>query len=376
MELENEKKKCISIKRRIAIIIGGGIAFSNLMLLALLLYNMLVAMSGFQIEINGKLENYYFVDGFEKKLLIAGVIICIITTVLGVFVTSYFVKLELQSLKKLSEHMATVDKYNLVEKIEIETPLKETEDFVNSFNLMIDKVQEAIENQKNLTSFVAHELRTPLTVIQTKIDVYKKLPEKERDIKALVEMLEGQITKLTFLINRTLEFSDIQRTELTDLVPIYILIEEVFDDLEEIADEKNVELKLEKGNNNTLQIDLMDIEIKGNHELLYQAFYNLIENAIKYNRQNGIVDVDISLENDQIYVKISDTGCGIPASEQDRIFEPFYRCKNESTKKNNGNGIGLALVKKVLDHHQGKIYLKDVIDYNNCFEVVLDRYMH
>lgn len=370
-----KKNKIISIKRKIALIIGAGIAISNLMLLALLLYNMWVSMAGFEIEVNGEILEYHFADNFEKKLVWAGVVIAVLTTVLGVIFTSYFVKLELKPLKKLSDHMATVDKYNLVEKIEMETPIKETEDFVKSFNNMTIKVKEAFQNQKNLTSFIAHELRTPLTVIQTKIDVYKKIPEDERDTDALVTMMEMQIKKLTLLINRILEFANIQGIELNELVPIYILIEEVFDDLEEIADEKNIRLTLENGSNMPKN-SLMDVEVKGNHELLYQAFYNIIENAIKYNNENGVVDVIISVENNnKIYVKIKDTGCGIPLSEQDKIFEPFYRCQNDWTKNNKGSGIGLALTKKILEHHRGRIYLRETYDYNNCFEVILDRYV-
>ena len=369
-----KQTKTISIKKKIVAVIGIGIAFSNLMLLALLLYNMWVSMAGFQIEVNGEVLNYHFVDNFEKELVIAGIIIAIITTTLGAISTSYFVKLELRPLKKLSDHMAAVDKYTLVENIEVETPIKETEDFINSFNNMNAKVWEAFENQKNLTSFIAHELRTPLAVIQTKIDVYKKIPEEDRDTKALIEMMEGQISRLTLLINQILEFSNIQRIELTELVPIHILIEEVFDDLEEIADKKHVELILE--NESSLpQLSLMDVEVKGNHELLYQAFYNLIENAIKYNKENGIVDVILSVDNHKINVKIKDTGCGIAISERDKIFAPFYRCKNDYTKKNQGNGIGLAVTKKILEHHGGSIYLRESYDYNNCFEVILDEYV-
>ena len=370
----DKKKKSISVKKQLSFIIGAGIAFSNTLLLMLLLYNVYVSMAGFNININGEMVNYHFTDGFEKKLLIAGVAIGIVTTILGVVCTSYFVKRQLRPMKKLADHMALVDRENLIENVQVETPIKEAEILIESFNNMTRRVGEAFENQKNLTSYIAHELRTPLAVIQTKLDVYKKMPEEDKNPDALVAMMDGQISKLNLLINRILELSNIQRIELKELIPISILIEEVFDDLEDKAEEKNVELIME---NSTVLSDsaLMDVEVMGNHELLYQAFYNLIENAIKYNKENGVVRVVITVENQLITVRIKDTGCGIPASDRDRIFEPFFRCRNDEIREIEGNGIGLALTKKILEHHKGRIYLRETYDYNNCFEIQLEQYM-
>lgn len=369
-----KNKKTVSVKRQLSFIIGAGIAISNMLLLSLLLYNVFVSMAGFNINIDGKVVNYHFTDRVEEKLLFIGIAIGILTTVLGVVCTSYFVKRQLRPMRQLSEHMAQVDRENLIETIEIDTTVKEAETLLESFNNMIIRVREAFENQKNLTSYIAHELRTPLAVIQTKLDVYKKLPDDKKNPDALVEMMDGQVSKLTLLINRILEFSNIQRIELTELIPIYFLIEEVFEDLEDKAEEKNISLKLENGSAMS-ESALMDVEVVGNHELLYQAFYNLIENAIKYNKIDGIVNVVITLENNNIIVRVKDTGCGIPAAEQEKIFEPFFRCSNQETIDNEGSGIGLALAKKIFEHHKGRIYLRETYDYDNCFEVQLEQYV-
>ena len=369
----SKKKKTVSVKKQLSLIIGAGIAISNTLLVLLLSYNVFVSMAGFTIEVNGEMVNYHFTDGLEKKLLIVGITIGIMTTFMGVVVTSYFVKRQLRPMKQLADHMAQVDRENLIENIQVETPMQEAEILIESFNNMTNRVAEAFDNQKNLTSYIAHELRTPLAVIQTKLDVYKKMPEQDKNPDSLVEMMDGQISKLTLLINRILEFSNIQRIELTENVPIYFLIEEVFDDLEDKSEEKNVKLNLK---NSTSMTDekLMAIEIKGNHELLYQAFYNLIENAIKYNKVNGTVNVVIDVKNTEIIVKIQDTGCGIPEEEKDRIFDPFYRCTNKETAENQGNGIGLSLAKKIINHHKGEIYLTEADGFSNCFKVQLGKF--
>ena len=369
----SKKKKTVSVKKQLSLIIGAGIAISNTLLVLLLSYNVFVSMAGFTIEVNGEMVNYHFTDGLEKKLLIAGITIGIMTTFMGVVITSYFVKRQLRPMKQLADHMAQVDRENLIENIQVETPMQEAEILIESFNNMTNRVGEAFENQKNLTSYIAHELRTPLAVIQTKLDVYKKMPEQDKNPDGLVEMMDGQISKLTLLINRILEFSNIQRIELTEIVPIYFLIEEVFDDLEDKSEEKNVKLNLKNGTSMTDE-KLMAIEIKGNHELLYQAFYNLIENAIKYNKVNGTVNVVIDVKNTEIIVKIQDTGCGIPEEEKDRIFDPFYRCTNKETAENQGNGIGLSLAKKIINHHKGEIYLTEADGFSNCFQVQLGKF--
>lgn len=370
-----KSNKKVSVKRQLGFIIGAGMAISNTLLVLLLLYNVFVSMAGFNIEINGEIVNYHFTDGFEEKLLIVGIAIGVVTTIIGVAVTSYFVKRQLRPLKQLSDHMAQVDRENLIDNIQIDTPVKEAEILLESFNNMTRRVREAFDNQKNLASYIAHELRTPLAVIQTKLDVYKKMPDEDKNPDGLVEMMDVQVNKLTNLINRILEFSNIQRIELTELIPIYILVEEVFEDLDDKAEEKNVTMELEN-NSNLSDDELMGVEIKGNHELLYQAFYNLIENAIKYNREGGVINVSISVENQRLTVNVKDTGCGIPDTDKDRIFDPFFRCNNQETMENKGSGIGLALAKKIFEHHKGEICLKEAKGFANCFQVQLNQFVN
>lgn len=355
----------------ITLIVGLILLISNSLLVILLLYNFDVALAGFQIPVNGVMVNYYFDDGLEGKLLVIGIIIAISTTILGTVFTYFIMGKVLNPLQKLSDHMKISEKENLLEKTNIKSNLREIDSLIDSFNFMNEKLLAMFNNQKHFSSFVAHEFRTPLAIIQTNIEVYKKQPPEEKDHDKIISLISTQVSNLTMLVTQILNLVAIQRVELKDRVPINILLEEVVDDLEDYALEKNVTLNLtfyDKGN----KVTDIPVDIIGNHNLLYQAFFNLVENGIKYNVENGTVSIILNKFNDDIFIKICDTGCGIPENEKENIFIPFYRCKKTKTCNIQGNGIGLAFSKHVFDHHKCTISLDDKNDgKGTCFLVTM-----
>ena len=351
--------------------IGGILLIGNTLLVLLLLYNLQAAFAGFLIPVNGEMTAYYFDDGLEAHLLFLGVIIAVGSTLLGTLLTYFVLGKVLRPLQQLSEHMRMVEQENSICSADIISEVREVDSLICSFNTMSSKLQDSFEKQKQFSSFIAHEFRTPLAVIQTKIDVFNKQPDQEPT--DLVNHILNQVSRLSKLVSQILDLASIQRVELKEKIPVDMMLEEVTEDLEDYADEAQVSLQIE-GIPTEKAFDTHAFQVIGNHDLLYQAFFNLVENGIKYNRAGGTVHVVIRNENGTVCVQISDTGGGIPIYAREKIFFPFFRCEQDHMGSIQGNGIGLSFSKQVVEHHRGSLILCDS-EEGACFEVRLKEYI-
>jgi len=142
-----------------------------------------------------------------------------------------------------------------------------------------------------------------------------------------------------------LEMTRLETVERNDLISLSALVEEVFCDLDTVAKERKVTLIQASG----------EAEVTGNDTLVYRAVYNLVENAIKYNRSGGFVTVDCQQKRGQAVVTVIDTGFGIPVKEWKSIFEPFFRSDKSRSRSMGGAGLGLALVSRIAEAHGGTV---------------------
>ena len=298
----------------------------------------------------------------KKQVFVYGIIIGIISSTVGSILVNHFTKKILSPLDDLTKHISKVDSENLISQIEINSSIYEIDRLIDAFNSMTQKIQNLFNIHKEFSVYVAHEFRTPLAVMQTQIDVYEKNPNT--NTSEFFSSLRSQIIRLNSLISSILSFTKIDSERTNELIPIDILVEEVFEDLDSEAEKKNISLILHNHSRN-------EPEIIGNHTLMYQALLNLIHNSIKYIDINGKIDVDIYEKNDDIRIMVSDDGCGVPKEDEARIFMPLFRCENSSNTV--GNGIGLAFTKKVIEHHKGNIkYVR--VKKGSCFEIKLHRF--
>ena len=336
-------KHCLRI--RLTVTTGIFLLFSNALLVALLVFNLITALSGVIVDMGGYDIEVFFADGLEQKLLVIGILITVLSTAVGTYFTWYVLGRYLKPLDTLSEHMKKADRNKLLERIDLESTTTEIGDIIDSYNSMTDRLSSAFETQRNFSQYIAHELRTPLAVTKAKIDVWKK--EGSGNADELVSSVSRQVGMLSDMVDGILELTSVERVELRDCVPLGLLAEEVILDLEDAAGEKGVSLCLDGG------IDLEDgrFTVKGNHDLLHRALYNLVQNGIKYNREGGMVGIGISEKEGVVRLRVNDTGDGIPEDELRDIFTPFYRCERSVTEGKPGYGIGLALTEKILEHH-------------------------
>lgn len=256
----------------------------------------------------------------------------------------------LRQLKEFSETIEHIQAQNLSEPLESAHFPKEMKRLAISFNKMLASLEKSFHAQKQFASNAAHELRTPLAVMQAKLDVFGKKKEHEcEEYEQILQMLGQQTERLSELVSELLEMTSLDTVERSDSISLQELTEEVLCDLEYQARQRNIRLLQQPGN----------AEFFGNEILVYRAIFNLVENAIKYNKPEGEVTVQICQKEQSVLVTVSDTGGGIPAEYQQSIFEPFFRIDKSRSREMGGAGIGLAMVKAIAEVHGGRVYVKE-----------------
>jgi two-component system, OmpR family, phosphate regulon sensor histidine kinase PhoR len=233
-------------------------------------------------------------------------------------------------------------------------------------NITDFKKIELIKNQ--FISMVAHELKTPLAAVQGFLNIFldknMNLPEetKEDYLKRSVVRLKG----LTDLVNDLLDISRMEiKTKQREIEIIHV--EEVLNGtlqfLEFELQKKGISIEQNiQPNLPTIKADLNEIT---------RLLTNLLSNAIKYNKENGIIKVEIKTSSNYLNIKISDTGIGLKPEEKNRLFSEFFRAKNEKTRGISGTGLGLTIVKRIVDSYYGKIDVDSTYGEGTTFTISL-----
>lgn len=274
--------------------------------------------------------------------------ITFIVVVIAGFVTYRLVDKFLEPITDLKNRMKEVNVQNLSKQIEVKETGDEIEEITVSFNDMIIRLSRLFGEEKSFLQNAAHELRTPLAVLKTKIDVFKKNENNTiEDYQKMLASVTEYNDRMSHLVQMLLQIQESQTVERKDEINIYDLIDEVIMDLSIYIDEKNLSVT-EEGDR---------AKIIGSDLLMYRVFYNLIENAIKYNVDGGYINVLINETEDDVVIKIEDSGRGIE-SDKKKIFEAFYR-ERRTANESNGVGLGLHLVKQIIELHSGTIEVKD-----------------
>lgn len=308
--------------------------------------------NNFSIQVNNNKTDYR-----NKSLLFS--------TVLSLFggVVTYFISgRALQPLADFSKKIEQVQAQNLSDSRIEENKVKELNQLSVSYNKMLDRLSEAFEVQRQFTANAAHELRTPLALMQVQLDSYHstKHPDNDASTNQTIQMVTEQNERLTKMVKTLLDMSELQTIARDETIALDDLIEEVLVDLEPLAQEKNI----------TLINECNAVTLCGSDILIYRLVYNLVENAIKYNRINGSVTVKAFAKDKHIYLTVADTGNGIPEDLKERVFEPFFRLDKSRSRELGGVGLGLALVHEIVRVHDGSIQVKDNPSGGTIFEVI------
>ena len=290
----------------------------------------------------------------------------IITAVLALLggVATYFISGHaLRPIRELSDKIEKVQAQNLADSRIEENQVKELNQLSVSYNRMLERLSDAFEIQRQFTANAAHELRTPLALMQVQLDLYhsNSHPDNDADTVQMIKMVTEQNDRLNKMVKTLLDMSELQTVGRDDEIILDALVDEVLEDLEPLAEGKNIRL-IGK---------CKDITMVGSDILIYRLVYNLVENAIKYNHSGGQVTVTADRREKHVYLSVKDTGTGIPEELKERVFEPFFRVDKSRSRELGGVGLGLALVREIVRVHDGSITVKSNPSGGTIFEVVL-----
>lgn len=265
-------------------------------------------------------------------------------------VLAYFVSgRALKPLRTFAAQVEKVQPNNLTDMKITEEVLPEFRQFSISFNSMLDRLDEGFTAQRQFTGNAAHELRTPLALMQAQLELFSaEHPDVLPETADFLRLLREQTERMSQMTKTLLEMSELRMVPCNDRIEIAPMVEEIFADLSPLADRNGIALECD-GNG----------VMTGSDTLIYRLLFNLTENAIRYNRQNGTVWVKTAEEGKALVIRVSDTGYGIPEKYRESIFQPFFRVDKSRSREYGGVGLGLSLVWEIAALHSGEVRVEE-----------------
>lgn len=269
------------------------------------------------------------------------IFLCIIVVIVAaIFVSMGITKSIVKPITQLGQSLDNIDKFKSDEELK---PL------VNAL-LQQKKKQKMLDKQKKqFTANVSHELKTPLTSIAGYAELIETGMAKPEDIKPFAGVIRKQALRLVSLSEDIIQLSQLEESDDEDMsfesVNLYEIAQRCVEALNINAINKGV----------TLNLTGEECYIRGKAQLVEELVYNLCDNAIRYNKENGNVTVTVTPLEKGASVSVKDTGIGIPKKYQERIFERFFRVDKSRSKATGGTGLGLAIVKHITQLHDAKL---------------------
>lgn len=214
---------------------------------------------------------------------------------------------------------------------------------------------------------VSHDLRSPLTAILGYVDLLERVGPVNDQQREFIQRVQASVESITSLVNDLLELGRIEAglDSQKEMVPMEGIIRYTLETLEGLINDKRLSLNL--------KLPPESPSMRGNPLRLRQMLDNLLGNAIKYTPENGEIVVEVEEQGDQVILRVTDNGPGIPPADQPHVFEKFYRASNVP-KGVGGSGLGLAIVKSIVDNHHGRIWVESLPGQGTTFTVVMPLY--
>ena len=285
------------------------------------------------------------IHGAQESFIATNWCITAVVTLLGGVLAYFLSGRALNPLRAFTSQVEKVQPNNLSDMKMAEDVLPEFRQFSKSFNQMLDRLDEGFAAQRQFTGNAAHELRTPLALMQAQLELFSaEHPKVLPETAGFLLLLREQTERMTQMTKTLLEMSELRTVPCNDRIEIAPMIEEIFADLTPLAEKNGIILE-----------STGDGTMTGSDTLIYRLLFNLTENAIRYNRPDGIVRITVTSEEKQLIIRVADTGCGIPEQYRESIFQPFFRVDKSRSRENGGVGLGLSLVWEIAALHGGDV---------------------
>ena len=274
-----------------------------------------------------------------KRLLLAVIISGLVCALLARYLTRPITRLRAAAQKIASGNLSARAGTNSVQHDEVGQLVKD-------FDHMAERLEVLIGAQQRLISDVSHELRSPLTRLKLALDLARS---DSNGFTPTLDRIEREAERLTSLVGMLLTLSRLEAGESapeSTMVQIPDLLAEISADVEIEAQSRGCSVDIDR---------MQECWIEGNQELLRSAFENVVRNAIRYTQPGTSVRVSAKCEGNDVRVIVQDRGPGVPESELDKVFKPFYRVDTSRERRTGGVGLGLAIAERAVKLHNGKI---------------------
>ncbi|MDD6333406.1 MAG: ATP-binding protein [Clostridia bacterium] len=282
-----------------------------------------------------------FVNVFPTILLIIVVIIAVC-----IIISHFLTKTLLEPIENMAKN---------IEDTQGRPVYKEMEPFAEKIRLQHENILAAARSRQDFTANVSHELKTPLTAISGYAELIEnEMVSHEQEIHFAHEIKKNS-ERLLCLINDIIRLSELDHKEMPRKYENF--------DLYEFLRDCSESLKVSAAKQNIMfSYSGAPCTIRGNKDMIRELIDNLVQNAIRYNKEGGHVEVFAGLVDGKPQLKVKDDGIGIPKDQQERIFERFYRVDKSRSKETGGTGLGLAIVKHIVELHDARIYIESEVD--------------
>lgn len=276
-------------------------------------------------------------DDLSKVLLITYPIILIVLF----FIARFIAGRSIQPINSIISTSNAITKDNLKSRITLPSTKDELYLLSNTINNLLDRLENAIEREKQFTSDASHELRTPLTVIKGTLEVLIRKPRETAEYEEKISFCIAEVNRLDLLVDQLLllaRFENQKQSLKIDAIHLNSLIGAAISRQAILIESKNTSVNIHSES---------DFYIKSDQYLVAIILNNVISNAIKYSNKNGSINIELKAMENQISCSITDSGIGIPKSDLEKIFQPFYRSKSSYHPDIKGIGLGLSIVKRL-----------------------------
>ena len=293
-------------------------------------------------------------ENLENLLYILSFIIPIIL-IFSIIGGNFLIYKSFAPIQKVLEELKTISASDLSARLKNSENQDEINQLIMEINNLLTRLESSFERISQFSSDASHELKTPLTVIKGELEVALRKDRNTQEYKQAIKtsldevvVIEQTINDLLFLAKNE---NDLVLSNKKELLYFDEIIDESINEIKNFAKINQIEIKFEM---------LDTIEFDGYSNLLKIAIKNLLKNAIQYSHKNSSIIVKSYIKNEYFYISIQDFGIGIAKDEQEKIFEKFYRTDKSRNKDSGGTGLGMSIVKKIIDIHKGKVKVTSI----------------
>ena len=279
------------------------------------------------------------------------------------FAGAFLAKISMRPVEAIINTVARINGENLKLRVAVPTPHDEIRRLAQTFNQMLDNVDDSFSQQQRFVQDVSHELRTPLTILKGELEVSLKRVRSAREYESVLQSNLEEINRIESLVENLLTLAQFDSRQIIlyqkefDLAS---LLHRIVDDVCVLAEQKRIKIRLHLPN---------PLRIIGDEVQLKRLFFNILENALKYTDFGGRIEVEMRRQNDDGIVTVVDNGIGIESTELPFIFDRFHR--GEESRKSSGFGLGLSIARSIAEVHRGGITIASLPGEGTTVTVVL-----